>query len=37
VINTKENHDVATVDIPGEFMQADMDEKVHMRLEGKMA
>jgi hypothetical protein len=25
------------VDIPGEFMQVDMDEIVHMRLEGTMA
>jgi len=37
VIDIKEYRDVATVDIPGAFMQADMDEKVHMRLEGKMA
>jgi hypothetical protein len=25
------------VDIPGTFMQADMDETVHVKLEGKMA
>jgi Reverse transcriptase (RNA-dependent DNA polymerase) len=37
VIDAKEQRDVATVDIPGAFMQADMDEVVHMRLEGKMA
>jgi len=37
VIDMKEYHDVATVDTPGAFMQADMDEKVHMQLEGKMA
>ena len=37
VIDAKEHRDVATVDIPGAFMQADMDDKVHMRLEGKMA
>ena len=37
VIDAKENRDVATVDIPGAFMQADMDDVVHMRLEGKMA
>jgi hypothetical protein len=37
VINAKERRDVATVDIPGAFMQADMDELVHMRLEGTMA
>ena len=29
---------MATVDIPGAFMQADTEaEKVHMKLEGKMA
>jgi hypothetical protein len=28
---------VATVDIPGAFMHADMDEIVHVRLRGKMA
>jgi hypothetical protein len=28
---------VATVDIPGAFMQANMDELVHMRLDGQMA
>ena len=37
VIDAKEERDVATVDIPGAFMQADMDELVHMRLEGTMA
>jgi Reverse transcriptase (RNA-dependent DNA polymerase) len=37
VIDAKEKRDVATVDIPGAFMQADMDELVHMRLEGTMA
>eukprot|EP00978_Attheya_sp_CCMP212_P040803 scaffold226459_cov23-Attheya_sp.AAC.2 len=37
VIDAKENRDVAIVDIPGAFMQADMDELVHMKLEGKMA
>ena len=36
-IDTKEGRDVATVDIPGSFMQADMDETVHVRLEGTMA
>jgi hypothetical protein len=28
---------VVTVNIPGGFMQADMDDLVHMKLEGKMA
>ena len=37
VIDAKEGRDTATVDIPGAFMQADMDELVHMRLEGTMA
>jgi hypothetical protein len=37
VINAKEGRDMATVDIPGAFMQADMDEMVHMKLEGKVA
>jgi hypothetical protein len=36
-IDAKEERDVATVDIPGAFMQADMDETVHMKLEGTMA
>jgi Reverse transcriptase (RNA-dependent DNA polymerase) len=36
-IDTKEGRDVATFDIPGAFMQVDMDEVVHMRLEGTMA
>ena len=26
-----------TVDIPGAFMHADMDETVHMRIDGPMA
>jgi hypothetical protein len=37
VIDAKVGHDVATVDIPAAFMQADMDEVVHMQLEGKIA
>ena len=33
-----EMRDIATIDIPGAFMQADMDEEVvHLRLHGKMA
>jgi Reverse transcriptase (RNA-dependent DNA polymerase) len=36
VIDAKEQRHVATADIPGAFMQADMDEVVHMRLEGTM-
>ena len=37
VIDAMEGRDVATVDIPGAFMQANMDETVHMRLHGTMA
>jgi hypothetical protein len=37
VIHAKESRDVATVDIPGAFLQADMVEMVHMKLQGKMA
>jgi hypothetical protein len=37
VIDAKEERDVATCDIPGAFMQADMEGTVHMRLEGEMA
>ncbi|MGL4350555.1 MAG: reverse transcriptase domain-containing protein, partial [Plesiomonas shigelloides] len=36
VIDAEEERDVATADIPGAFMQADMDEVVYMRLEGTM-
>ena len=37
VIDAKECRDVATVDIPGAFMQGDQDETMHMRLEGTLA
>ena len=37
VIDAKEERDVATVDVPGAFMQADMEDTVHMKLEGTMA
>ena len=38
LINAMEHRKVATVDIPGEFMQADMEgETVYMKLEGKMS
>ncbi len=36
-IDTKEERNVATADIPDGFMQTDMDATVHMILEGKMA
>jgi Reverse transcriptase (RNA-dependent DNA polymerase) len=37
VIDALKKRDVATVDIPGAFMQADMDKMVHMQREGTMA
>ena len=37
VINAMENRTVAVVDIPGAFMQADMDPGVYMRIDGTMA
>lgn len=36
-IDAKEARDVATVDIPGAFLRADMDEFIHVRWEGAMA
>ena len=36
VIDVLENRDVAIVDVPGAFMQADMDELVHIRFTGAM-
>jgi Reverse transcriptase (RNA-dependent DNA polymerase)/Zinc knuckle len=36
VIDAREHRDVATVDVPGAFMQADMDDVVYMRLDGVM-
>ena len=37
VIDAMENRCVATCDIPGAFMHADMDEVVHVKLEGEIA
>jgi hypothetical protein len=37
VIDTLKHRDVATVDIPGAYMQVDMDKVVHLKLEGQMA
>ena len=37
VIDATEGRDVATVDIPGAFMQADIDEVVHVKFEGEIA
>jgi len=36
-LDAHERRDVATVDIPGAFMQADMVGDVHMKLEWKIA
>jgi hypothetical protein len=36
VIDALEGRDVAVIDVPGAFMQADMDELVHIRFTGKM-
>ena len=38
IIDAMEKRDVATVDVPGAFMQADMEgPEVHMKVEGNMA
>jgi hypothetical protein len=37
IIDAKERRDIATADIPGAFMQADMEGEVHMKMEGTMA
>jgi len=37
LIDAIEAREVATVDIPGAFLQAEMEESVHMKLQGKMA
>jgi hypothetical protein len=37
MIDAKESRDVATVDTPGAFMQTDMEDTVHMVLEGTIA
>ena len=36
MIDALEGRDIAVVDVPGEFMQADMDELVHVCFTGKM-
>jgi hypothetical protein len=36
-INAMEERGVDTVDIPGAFMRADIDEVVHVRFEGEIA
>jgi hypothetical protein len=37
VIDAKAGRKVGNVDVPGAFMQADQDELVHVRLQGKMS
>ena len=36
MIEALENRDVAVLDVPGAFMQADIDELVHERFTGEM-
>jgi Reverse transcriptase (RNA-dependent DNA polymerase) len=36
IIDASENRDIATVDIPGAFLQADVDEIMHIKLVGTM-
>ena len=36
IIDALENREVAVLDVPGAFMQADIDELVHMRFTGEM-
>ena len=37
LIDANENRDVAVIDIPGAFMQADMDVETYVKIQGKMA
>jgi hypothetical protein len=37
VINAQERRKVITIDIPRAFMHSDMDELIHVRLEGPLA
>ena len=37
VIDAKEGREVVTCDIPGAFMHANMDEDLHLKLEGPLA
>jgi hypothetical protein len=36
LINAMERPDVATCDIPAAFMQADIDEEIHIKFKGKL-
>ena len=35
MIDAMEEHNIITVDIPGSFMQSDMEDKDYMKLEGQ--
>lgn len=37
LIDASEKRYVAVIDIPGAFMQADMDEETYVKIQGKMA
>jgi hypothetical protein len=37
VIDALEGREVGVVDLPGAFMQAEMDELMHMKVTGRMA
>jgi hypothetical protein len=37
VIDAMERRNVMTIDVPGAFMHSDMDELIHIKLEGPMA
>lgn len=36
IVDAMENRDVATVDIPGAFMQADTNEDTYLKIQGEM-
>jgi hypothetical protein len=37
IINAQERRQVMTIDIPGAFMHVNINELIHLRLEGPMA
>ena len=37
LIDAMEGQSVATCDVPGAFMQVDIDEQIHVRLDGELA
>ena len=37
LIDAMEGWSVATCDVPGAFMQVDIDEQIHVRLDGELA